>query len=401
MLPFVRPIDAFHDSTAPHSWLESLVKAHVGDGLAADFYREIAEWLDPDTRDLVFAVLADTGHSAFAVREVRRACQADPAAGRPAGPVGAAAARRGDHPGAVRRGRTRLARRADRVRVGRPGRHRGAVPPPAARARRADEVARPGLTGGGTGDLRQASRRRTGRVLRGRGGRPGLARRGGRSSRWRRCATSVPSTSPSTGSPRSAPTPGRPRSSAGRWPSPTRPGRPRSARRRTVGPATDSSAGRPCRWARPTAWGAFYAELRLLPYARAAHRRGTLDDCGSCCGGARLRAAARPVNSTTAGPRPGSTATCGPATCSTPAAAWCSSTRRRTAATARPTWRCWNCSGCRTWTGWSPPTPKPRLSRRTGADRTGLHQLHPLLVHAVSHDGSYGVAAGRLARRYA
>ncbi len=84
MLPFVRPIDAFHDSTAPHSWLESLVKAHVGDGLAADFYREIAEWLDPDTRDLVFAVLADTGHSAFAVREVRRACQADP---RLAGPL--------------------------------------------------------------------------------------------------------------------------------------------------------------------------------------------------------------------------------------------------------------------------------------------------------------------------
>lgn len=78
MAPFVRPIDAFHDSTAPHSWLESLVKAHVGDGLAADFYREIAEWLDPATRDLVFDVLSDTGHSAFAVREVRRACHADP-----------------------------------------------------------------------------------------------------------------------------------------------------------------------------------------------------------------------------------------------------------------------------------------------------------------------------------
>lgn len=78
MAPFIRPFNAFHDSTAPHSWLESLVKAHVGDGLAADFYREIAEWLDPASRDLVFAVLGDTGHSAFAVREVRRACQADP-----------------------------------------------------------------------------------------------------------------------------------------------------------------------------------------------------------------------------------------------------------------------------------------------------------------------------------
>ncbi len=78
MLPFVPPLEAFHDSTAPHSWLESLVKAHVGDGLAADFYREIAEWLDPETRDLVFEVLGDTGHSSFAVREVRRACEADP-----------------------------------------------------------------------------------------------------------------------------------------------------------------------------------------------------------------------------------------------------------------------------------------------------------------------------------
>ena len=78
MKPFIAPFDAFHDSTAPHSWLESLVKAHVGDGLAADFYREIAEWLDPITRDLVFEVLGDSGHSAFAVREVRKACQADP-----------------------------------------------------------------------------------------------------------------------------------------------------------------------------------------------------------------------------------------------------------------------------------------------------------------------------------
>lgn len=84
MMPFVAPFNAFHDSTAPHSWLESLVKAHVGDGLAADFYREIAEWLDATTRDLVFSVLDDTGHSAFAVREVRKACLADP---RLAGPL--------------------------------------------------------------------------------------------------------------------------------------------------------------------------------------------------------------------------------------------------------------------------------------------------------------------------
>ncbi|GAA3871030.1 ferritin-like fold-containing protein [Saccharothrix violaceirubra] len=78
MNPFVAGFDAFHTSTAPKSWLESLVKAYVGDGLAADFYREVAEWLAEPTRSLVLEVLADSGHSAFAEREVRAACEVDP-----------------------------------------------------------------------------------------------------------------------------------------------------------------------------------------------------------------------------------------------------------------------------------------------------------------------------------
>ncbi|ONI86080.1 hydroxylase [Saccharothrix sp. ALI-22-I] len=78
MRPFAAGFDAFHASTAPRSWLESLVKAYVGDGLAADFYREVAEWLDAPTKELVLAVLADTGHSAFAEREVQAACGTDP-----------------------------------------------------------------------------------------------------------------------------------------------------------------------------------------------------------------------------------------------------------------------------------------------------------------------------------
>ncbi|SNR39265.1 tRNA-(MS[2]IO[6]A)-hydroxylase (MiaE)-like [Haloechinothrix alba] len=78
MRPFVSHFEAFHASTAPKSWLESLVKAHVGDGLAADLYREIATWLDPDTKDLVLRVLDDTGHSAFARHEVVTAVEADP-----------------------------------------------------------------------------------------------------------------------------------------------------------------------------------------------------------------------------------------------------------------------------------------------------------------------------------
>lgn len=38
---------------------------------------------------------------------------------------------------------------------------------------------------------------------------------------------------------------------------------------------------------------------------------------------------------------------------------------------------------------------------RDWRDRTGLHQLHPLLVHAASHGPGYGQRAGQVARRYA
>jgi hypothetical protein len=44
MAPFVPALDGFHEMTSPSTWLEGLVKAYVGDGLAADFYREIAEF---------------------------------------------------------------------------------------------------------------------------------------------------------------------------------------------------------------------------------------------------------------------------------------------------------------------------------------------------------------------
>jgi 1,2-phenylacetyl-CoA epoxidase catalytic subunit len=74
MRPFVAQWDAYHASTAPRTWLESLVKAYLGDGLAADFYREIGGWLPGPTGELVQQVLADTGHSAFAEREVLAAC---------------------------------------------------------------------------------------------------------------------------------------------------------------------------------------------------------------------------------------------------------------------------------------------------------------------------------------
>jgi hypothetical protein len=81
MAPFRDAIDLFHEHTAPSDWFESLVKAYVGDGLADDFYREIAAYLDPATRDLVVASLDDEGHAAFVVDRVRAAIAADPRLG--------------------------------------------------------------------------------------------------------------------------------------------------------------------------------------------------------------------------------------------------------------------------------------------------------------------------------
>jgi tRNA-(MS[2]IO[6]A)-hydroxylase (MiaE)-like len=81
MAPFRDAIDLFHTHTAPSDWFESLIKAYVGDGLADDFYREIAAFLDADTRDLVVASLDENGHAAFVVGRVRAAIRADPRLG--------------------------------------------------------------------------------------------------------------------------------------------------------------------------------------------------------------------------------------------------------------------------------------------------------------------------------
>lgn len=77
MAPFQAAIDGFHEHTAPADWLEGLVKAYVGDGLARDFYREIAAFVDVDTRDLIIDSLEDDVHAAFVVDRVREAIAAD------------------------------------------------------------------------------------------------------------------------------------------------------------------------------------------------------------------------------------------------------------------------------------------------------------------------------------
>jgi hypothetical protein len=78
MAPFVPPLDGYHAATKPRDWLESLVKAYVGDGVADDFYREVAAGLAEPDRALILGVLHDDRHAAFAVTEVRAATGDDP-----------------------------------------------------------------------------------------------------------------------------------------------------------------------------------------------------------------------------------------------------------------------------------------------------------------------------------
>ncbi|MCU1603488.1 MAG: tRNA 2-methylthio-N6-isopentenyl adenosine(37) hydroxylase MiaE-like protein [Frankiales bacterium] len=82
MGPFVEPLDSFHDSTQPSDWYEGLIKAYVGDGMATDFYREVATYVqDAETRTLIEGVLADTGQASFAVAKVKAIIAEEPSVG--------------------------------------------------------------------------------------------------------------------------------------------------------------------------------------------------------------------------------------------------------------------------------------------------------------------------------
>ncbi len=81
MLPFVVPFAAYHERTRPKSWLEGLVKAYVGDGIAKDFYREVSAFVDEDTRSVMAAALDDAGESDFVVQIVCDAISTDRTSG--------------------------------------------------------------------------------------------------------------------------------------------------------------------------------------------------------------------------------------------------------------------------------------------------------------------------------
>lgn len=79
MTPFHHPFDAYHTQTRSRSWVEGLVTAYVGDGLAGDFYREVAAYVDPATRELVNQVLTDMREMDYVVGRVRQTIQDEPA----------------------------------------------------------------------------------------------------------------------------------------------------------------------------------------------------------------------------------------------------------------------------------------------------------------------------------
>lgn len=81
MSPFRRALEEYHAHTAPSDWLEGLVKAYVGDGIGTDFYREIATYVDDDSRVLVESVCEDPTQSDFIVDRVRAAINEDPRVG--------------------------------------------------------------------------------------------------------------------------------------------------------------------------------------------------------------------------------------------------------------------------------------------------------------------------------
>ena len=77
MQPFVAPFAAFHERTRPSDWLEGLVKAYVGEGIAKDFYREMAGFVDPGTMAVMSVVLDEAPEADFIVPIVRSAIETD------------------------------------------------------------------------------------------------------------------------------------------------------------------------------------------------------------------------------------------------------------------------------------------------------------------------------------
>ncbi len=77
MEPIVDAIDEWHRRTTPKNWTEGLMKAYAGESIANDFYRECAQWVDPQSRTLMLEVLGDNAASVYVEAQLRDAIVAD------------------------------------------------------------------------------------------------------------------------------------------------------------------------------------------------------------------------------------------------------------------------------------------------------------------------------------
>lgn len=77
MAPFVEAVEKFQEQTRPADFLEGLVKVYVGDGIAADFFGEIAGLLDRETAAIVREAISAVGVESYIVDTVRAAIEAD------------------------------------------------------------------------------------------------------------------------------------------------------------------------------------------------------------------------------------------------------------------------------------------------------------------------------------
>ncbi|QBF46761.1 ferritin-like fold-containing protein [Janibacter limosus] len=84
MAPFEDAFEAYHARTRPRDLLEGLVKAYIGDGIANDFFVEIAKYIDPRSRAVVEQARG-TGHRDVdtIVSAVRAGIRDDPRRGGP------------------------------------------------------------------------------------------------------------------------------------------------------------------------------------------------------------------------------------------------------------------------------------------------------------------------------
>lgn len=76
---FAGPLADYHGRTQPSDEFEALLKAYVGTGIAADFMREMASKLDPETHEFVVDVLASPKADGVVVPRLRAVMAEDQA----------------------------------------------------------------------------------------------------------------------------------------------------------------------------------------------------------------------------------------------------------------------------------------------------------------------------------